>query len=98
MPWTCPNAYVNPDGRPVTVTVTGSASASVAVIPNGVMDSPCSNVLLPGAVIAGGAFAVTVTVNVAVTASLTPSSAVIVAVYACAAASSATIPCTWSLA
>ena len=80
MPCTCPNVYDSPGGRPVTVTATGSSSASVTVIPNGVMVSPCSYVLLSSAVIVGGVFAVTVTENVAVTASFTPSSAVMVAV------------------
>ena len=54
------------------------------MIPNGVMNSPCSYVLFPGAVITGSSLespgVLTVIVNVAVTASFTPSSAVIVAV------------------
>ena len=41
---------------------------------------------------------VTVIVNVAVTAAFTPSSALIVAVCACAGALDDTVPCTWPLA
>ena len=66
------------------------------------MVSPCANVLLPGAVITGAAFggaaAVTVIVNVAVTAVFTPSCASMVTVYGCAAALDDTVPCTWPLA
>ena len=48
------------------------------MIPNAVIVSPWAYVLFPGAVITGVEFAVTVTVNEAVTAAFVPSSAEIV--------------------
>ena len=48
-----------------------------------------------GSLTTGSSSSVTVIVNVAVTAAFTPSSALIVTVYAWAAALVDTVPCTW---
>ena len=102
VPCTWPFACDRPDGSPLTVTATVSPSASDTAIANAAIVSPCSYVLSPGEVITGAAFggvaAVTVIVNVAVTAVFTSSSAWIVAVCACAAALDDTAPWTWPLA
>ena len=50
-PW--PFEYDKPDGRPVTVTVTTSPSASETVMPNAAIVSPCSYVFDPGTEISG---------------------------------------------
>ena len=66
-------------GSPDTPTVNSSPSGSLAAMRNASIVSLCAYSLFPGFVIAGGLF-VTVIVNVAVTASFTPSSAVTVTV------------------